>query len=86
MLGYVLWAIDRFAHLARTPVPATAPAPTARRSLQAAQIGPVIPGAAVPIPAAYSRAAGSPALAPRLAVSYKIVMAITMGYMLIAML
>jgi hypothetical protein len=86
MLGYVLWAIDRFAHLARTPVPATAPAPTARRSLQAAQIRPVIPGAAVPIPAAYSRAAGSPALAPRLAASYKIVMAITMGYMLIAML
>ena len=24
MLGYVLWAIDRLAHLSRTPTPATA--------------------------------------------------------------
>ena len=58
MLGYVLWAIDRLAHLARTPAPATA----------------------------YSHSAGSPVLAPRLAASYKIAMAITMGYMLITML
>ena len=58
MLGYVLWAIDRLAHLARTPAPATA----------------------------YSHSTGSPVLAPRLAASYKIAMAITMGYMLITML
>lgn len=35
---------------------------------------------------AYAQPAGSPALAPRLAASYKIAMAITMGYMLIMML
>jgi len=31
MLGYVLWAIDRLAHLSRTPAPATASVTTARR-------------------------------------------------------
>jgi hypothetical protein len=86
MLGYLLWAIDRLAHLARTPAPATAPAPTAGRSPQAAQIMPVIPGAAAPAATAYPHTAGSPVLAPRLAASYKIAMAITMGYMLITML
>jgi Domain of unknown function (DUF5134) len=58
MLGYVLWAIDRLAHLSRTPAVATA----------------------------YPQPAGIPVLAPRLAASYKITMAITMGYMLIVML
>jgi hypothetical protein len=86
MLGYVLWAIDRLAHLARAPVPATAPAPAARRSLQAAQIMPAIPHVAAPVGIAYARTVGSPVLAPRLAASYKIVMGITMGYMLITML
>jgi hypothetical protein len=62
MLGYVLWATDRLAHLSRTPAPATAGGAT------------------------YLRAGGSPALAPRFAASYKIAMAITMGYMLITML
>jgi hypothetical protein len=82
MLGYVLWAVDRLAHRSRTPAPATASVATAGRSPQAAQIIPAAPRAA----AAYPRPAGSPVLAPRLAVSYKIAMAITMGYMLITML
>jgi hypothetical protein len=84
MLGYVLWAIDRLTHLARTPAPATARAPTAGRSPQAVQIMPVLAAAAAP--AASPRTAASPLLAPRLAASYKIAMAITMGYMLITML
>lgn len=86
MLGYLLWAIDRFAHLARTPVPATARAPTAGRAPQAAQIMPVILAAPAPAATAYPHPAASPVLAPRLAASYKIAMAITMGYMLITML
>ena len=46
MLGYVLGAIDRLAHLSRTPAPATASVTTARRPPQAAQIMAVIPGGA----------------------------------------
>lgn len=84
MLGYVLWAIDRLTHLARTPAPATAGAPTVGRLPQAAQIMPVLPAAAAA--AASPHTAASPLLAPRLAASYKIAMAITMGYMLITML
>jgi hypothetical protein len=83
MLGYVLWAIDRLAYLSRTPAPATARATTVRRSPRTTQIVPVIPDTATP---AYPRPAGSPVLAPRLAASYKIAMAIAMGYMLITML
>ena len=82
MLGYVLWAIDRLARLSRTPTPAAANVTTARRPLRAAQIMPVIPGAA----AGYPHPAGWPVLAPRLAASATIAMAITMGYMLITML
>ena len=81
MLGYLLWAIDRLTHLSRTPTPATA-ITTARRPPRAAQIMPVIPAAAT----AYRHPTGSPALAPRLAASSTIAMAITMGYMLITML
>ncbi len=84
LLGYLLWAIDRLARLARTPAPATARAPTAGRAPQAAQIMPVIPAA--PAATAYPRTAASPVLAPRLAASATIAMAITMGYMLITML
>ena len=85
MLGYVLWAIDRLAHLPRAPAPATAMT-TARRPPQAAQIMPVIPDAAAPAATAYPHPAGRPALAPRLAAGSTIAMAITMGYMLITML
>jgi Domain of unknown function (DUF5134) len=86
MLGYVLWAIDRLAYLSRTPAPATARAPTMRHPLQAAQIMPAISGAAASAATARSHPPVSPVLAPRLAASYKIAMAITMGYMLITML
>lgn len=81
MLGYVLWAIDRLAHLSRTPAPATARVAAAGHSSQAAQIVP-----AAPATAAFLYPADRPVLAPRLAASYKITMAITMGYMLIMML
>jgi Domain of unknown function (DUF5134) len=82
MLGYVLWAVDRLAYLSRTTAPAIASVTSAPRSPQANQLAPVGPAVA----AAYPSPAGSPLLAPRLAASYKIMMAITMGYMLIMML
>jgi hypothetical protein len=84
MLGYVRWAIDRLAHLSRTPAPATASVTTARRPPQAAQIMAVIPGGAGPAATAYPHPAGRPVLAPRLAAGSTIAMA--MGYMLITML
>jgi hypothetical protein len=86
MLGYVLWAVDRLAHLSRTPAPATASVTTARRPRQAVQIMAVIPGGAGPVATAYPHPAGRPVLAPRLAAGSTIAMAITMGYMLITML
>ena len=43
-----------------------------------------MPVPAVPVPAAASRA-GLPALARRLAASYTVVMAVTLGYMLVVM-
>ncbi len=86
LLGYVLWAIDRLAHLSRTPIPATASVTAVRRPPQAAQIMPVIAGAAAPAATAYPQPAGRPVLAPRLAASSTMAMAITMGYMLITML
>ena len=87
MLGYVLWAIDRLASLSRTPTPATARETTALRPPRAALIVPArVPAAAAPAATAYPHPAGRPALAPRLAASYKIAMAITMGYMLVMML
>ena len=47
---------------------------------------PFIADAAAPTAIAYSHPAGRPVLAPRLAASSTIAMAITMGYMLITML
>jgi hypothetical protein len=85
MLGYVLWAIDRLARLSRIPAPATASVTTARPP-QAAQMIAVIPGAVAPAAGPYPQAAGRPVLAPRLAASSTIAMAIAMGYMLITML
>jgi Domain of unknown function (DUF5134) len=86
MLGYVLWAIDRLARLSRAPASATARVAGAGRSSQATQIVPVVPSAATPVAAGYLHVAGRPVLAPRFAASYKIVMGVTMGYMLITML
>ena len=45
MLGYVLWAIDRLAHLSRTPAPATARVAAAGSSSRPAQIVPTVPAA-----------------------------------------
>jgi hypothetical protein len=94
MLGYVLWAIDRFAVLSRTAAAATPRSAAAVRSPLAAMTVPAAAAAAArilgpPAPGttAYSRRSpGTTALAPRLAACYKIAMAITMGYMLITML
>ncbi|MDA8318999.1 MAG: DUF5134 domain-containing protein [Actinomycetota bacterium] len=93
MLGYVVWLADRLASLARTrtAVPARSAAPDRTTSLVAARAM----AAASPQAAAAARAgtegawprdpAGRATLAPRLAASYKIAMAVTMGYMLIMM-
>jgi len=89
MLGYVLWAIDRLAILSRataaaTSSPAAVQSPLAAVTVPAAMgtLGPPAPGTT----ADPRRPPGGNALAPRLAVSCKIAMAITMGYMLIIML
>ncbi len=96
MLGYVLWATDQLASRARarTAPPARGTAwdypglPVTPVALAAA--GPA--GAARP-PAASGaarsrpgRPAHGPVLAPRLAACYKIMMGLTMGYMLVMML
>jgi hypothetical protein len=92
MLGYVLWAIDRFAVLSRTAAAATPRSAAAVRSPLAAMTVPAAAAAGIlgppaPRTTAYPRRPpGTTALAPRLAACYKIAMAITMGYMLITML
>ena len=88
MLGYVLWAIDRLAVLSRATAAAT-PRLAATRSPVAALTVPAATGILArpaPGPTADPRPPGRTALAPRLAACYKIVMAVTMGYMLILML
>jgi hypothetical protein len=62
-------------------LPATCGAPAAAPTQDPASAG--APGAAL---AGRDHHAGPPALAPRLAACYKIVMGLTMGYMLIIML
>jgi hypothetical protein len=64
MLGYVLWAIDRLAHLSRTTAPATARATSAHHPPRATQIAPAVPAAAASAATAYPHPAGSPVLAP----------------------
>lgn len=89
MLGYVLWAIDRFAWLSRATAAATARGTGAGWSSRPAMTVPAaasLPGVPAPVSTAYGHRPGSPALAPRAAVCYKIAMAITMGYMLVMML
>jgi len=96
MLGYVLWATDQLASLARasTALPAGGTAwdhpgiPVTPGALAAAGTA----GAARP-PAAsgvggsrHGHPARGAVLAPRLATCYKIMMGITMGYMLVTML
>jgi hypothetical protein len=82
MVGYIVWTTDRLASLARaraTPPPV----------LEAAAPPPSAAGAASTRDGAGTRRgnqAGRPVLAPTLAVCGKLVMSITMGYMLILML
>jgi Domain of unknown function (DUF5134) len=79
MLGYIVWTTDRLTALAR------AQAPVAGRSADRDR-----PPSAAATPAAAGPRAGDPAgrpvLAPKLAACGKLVMGITMGYMLIIML
>jgi Domain of unknown function (DUF5134) len=89
MLGYILWTIDRLAALSRATATVTAhgtaagsPAPAALTASATA----TVPGAARPGTTAPGQAPVRPALAPRLATSYKIAMGIGMGYMLLMML
>jgi hypothetical protein len=88
MLGYILWTIDRLASLSRARATVTAHGaaagspPPAALTASAARV----PGTARPGTIGYSGAPGRLALAPRLAISYKIAMGIGMGYMLVMML
>jgi hypothetical protein len=89
MLGYVLWAIDRFARLSRAravlPVRgAVAPWP----SLAAVTVPAAASVLRAPSPggASHEPPPGRAALAPRLAACYKVAMGIAMGYMLVMML
>jgi hypothetical protein len=90
MLGYVLWAVDRLAGLSRAVPAATArgtgPGWSSSRPVVTVPAAASVPGSPAPASMTYGHAPGSPALAPRLSVCYKIAMAITMGYMLVMML
>jgi Domain of unknown function (DUF5134) len=89
MLGYVLWATDRLARLARASAVAPARSAAAPRPSLAAVTVPAAasaPGAPLPDPVAPERPPGRAVLAPRLAACYKVAMGIAMGYMLIMML
>jgi hypothetical protein len=94
MVGYVLWAADQLASLSRATTAAPAPAAVAEPARLPVTSGapaaaftqdPVTAGAPGAVLAGRDHA-GPPALAPRLAACYKIVMGLTMGYMLIIML
>jgi hypothetical protein len=95
MVGYVLWAADQLASLSRATTAAPAPAAVAEPARLPVTSGapagaytqdPVTAGARGAVLAGRDHHAGTPALAPRLAACYKIVMGLTMGYMLIIML
>lgn len=96
MVGYVLWTTDRLLSLRRAPSVMAARSQAQGRTLMLVNSG--TPPAASPYdqlhstdPAGTSSStlpghpADWPVLAPRLAAGYKIVMGITMGYMLIMM-
>jgi Domain of unknown function (DUF5134) len=94
MLGYLLWATDQLAALARAKTRAAAPArtPEQRSLVTVPAVGrphAVASTSSTP-PAVEIRdqdpAAGQALLAPKLAAGSKIAMSIAMGYMLIAML
>jgi hypothetical protein len=89
MLGYVLWATDRFARLSRARAVAPVRAAAAPRPSLAAVTVPAaasVPGAPSSGVASHERPPGRAALAPRMAACYKVAMGIAMGYMLVMML
>jgi hypothetical protein len=95
MLGYLLWTTDRLATLARakrtpaaiprTQQPSLVTVPAASSSHLASLASPSDPLAAADAPPPHPPA-GHPLLAAQFAECSKIVMTITMGYMLITML
>jgi Domain of unknown function (DUF5134) len=88
MLGYIVWTTDRLTSLARAKA-TVADRAADRGSRPSAAARPDAPARAVSTPAAGSWAgdqAGRPVLAPKLATCGKLVMGITMGYMLLLML
>ncbi len=92
MLGYVMWATDQLASLARakitTTIPARIPEQRALAAVSSAGrgVGPAGTTDTSDIAAAQQRSASRTLLTPKLAVLGKIAMGITMGYMLILML
>lgn len=85
MLGYLLWTADQLAALSRARrVPVASWPPVDAETL--ASQSPDDHFAAIYASTASPPNAGNGALAPRLAVGYKLVMSIAMGYMLLTML
>jgi hypothetical protein len=82
LLGYILWTTDRLASLSRARAATPHPAGQGRLSLASPSRG---TNAEHP-PGPRGSLVGMPALAPRLAASYKIAMSVAMGYMLLTML
>jgi Domain of unknown function (DUF5134) len=91
MIGYALWTADQLTALvrARAVTPGLARNQAGTRAGAAAPVGGAVTkdaAAATGVLQGLSHPPGSPALAPRLAACYKIVMGLAMGYMLILML
>jgi hypothetical protein len=89
MLGYIVWTTDRLTALARAKATVADRGADRDRLLSAAALAPTpahTAGGTVDTPAAAGDSAGRPLLAPKLAACGKLVMGITMGYMLILML
>jgi hypothetical protein len=94
MLGYLLWTTDQLASLARAKTTAAGPARTGQHRALAtipavtrphSVASPIGTSGATEAPH-HDPAAGQALLAPKLAACSKIVMSITMGYMLILLL
>jgi len=95
MLGYVVWTADRLTSKARAKTATTTRSTvsdhvrvlvTSGAPATTPQDAPDPPGTSDAVGDREERPASVPALAPRLAESYKIAMGIAMGYMLILML
>ena len=87
ILGYILWTTDQLATLSRARAVAAGVPAGGNRPRDATSQRSALARALTPIPATTGRAdAVATALAPRFAASYKLVMSIAMGYMLITML